>query len=69
MSPEEILNLLWGIAKALAETDTTYETGIGDTECIFCNGDPEYGLIGYKHQDGCPVAIAARLLGERNNNA
>lgn len=65
MSEEEKLRLLWGIATTLTETDTTYETGMGGTECVFCSGDPGYGLIAFKHQDNCPVTIATKLMREK----
>ncbi len=67
MTEEEKLKLLWEIAHEVAKEDPTYETGMGDVECFYCNGESDYQEHKFKHEDACIVIKARALVKEKGN--
>lgn len=67
MTEEEKLAALWEIAQEVAELDSTYDDDMGDTECVYCNGDYSYQGKIFIHQDDCIVTKARTLVKERGN--
>lgn len=59
------LDIMWEIIKKLAESDTTYDTVMGDQECLFCNGGQDYSNSKYLHETTCIVIEARRLIRQR----
>lgn len=67
---EEQLCILWEIACNIAKNDLTYETGLGDIECNFCNGHKDYSTGEFEHTAKCIVTKARALVDEieKGNN-
>jgi hypothetical protein len=67
---EEQLSVLWEIACTIAKNDLTYETGLGDIECSYCNGNNNYVTGQFDHETTCIVTKARVLVDEieKGNN-
>lgn len=61
MTEEEKIAALWDIVGKLAKEDPLYDTGMGDTECIYCNGD-NYSSKDFNHDIDCIITRARALI-------